>query len=121
MTGELSFPHSRCVTEHFMLQGELIIVGDIHGCHNEMVTLLKRCGYRVGNKEDRNRFTVVLAGDLVNKVLEGMVPPHKAPSLSHRSRVSSLFGCSMAQSPPCVYGSLRCLRLFLHPDRLPLA
>ena len=47
----------------------MIIVGDVHGCHSEMVTLLKRCGYRLGNQDERERFSVVLAGDLVNKVL----------------------------------------------------
>ena len=40
----------------------------MHGCCGEMVTLLERCGYRLGNREDRERFSVVLAGDLVNKV-----------------------------------------------------
>lgn len=49
-------------------QSELIVVGDVHGCCGEMVTLLERCGYRLGNLEDRERFSVVLAGDLVNKV-----------------------------------------------------
>lgn len=43
------------------------MVGDIHGCHREMVSLLERCGYRLGNREDKERFSVVLAGDLVNK------------------------------------------------------
>ncbi|CAM9715599.1 unnamed protein product, partial [Choristocarpus tenellus] len=32
-----------------------------------MVALLERCGYRVGRREDRERFSVVLVGDLVNK------------------------------------------------------
>lgn len=48
-------------------KAEVIIVGDVHGCHGEMVSLLKRCGYRLGNRDDRERFSVVLAGDLVNK------------------------------------------------------
>lgn len=43
------------------------MVGDIHGCHGEMVSVLERCGYRLGNPEDKERFSVVLAGDLVNK------------------------------------------------------
>lgn len=42
-------------------------MGDIHGCYGEMVSLLERCGYRLGNEDDRERFSVVLAGDLVNK------------------------------------------------------
>lgn len=46
----------------------MIIVGDVHGCYDEMVTLLERCGYRLGNAQDRGRFSVVLVGDLVNKV-----------------------------------------------------
>ncbi len=45
----------------------MIVVGDIHGCHGEMVSVLERCGYRLGNPEDKERFSVVLAGDLVNK------------------------------------------------------
>ena len=45
----------------------MIIVGDVHGCHGEMVSLLERCGYRLGNRDDKERFSVVLAGDLVNK------------------------------------------------------
>ncbi|CAN0170121.1 unnamed protein product [Ectocarpus sp. 6 AP-2014] len=49
------------------LKAEVIVVGDIHGCYGEMVSLLERCGYRLGNEEDRERFSVVLAGDLVNK------------------------------------------------------
>lgn len=49
-------------------QGEIIVVGDVHGCYDEMVALLERCGYRVGRKEDRERFSVILVGDLVNKV-----------------------------------------------------
>ena len=32
-----------------------------------MVSLLERCGYRIGNRDDKERFSVVLAGDLVNK------------------------------------------------------
>ncbi|CAM9263535.1 unnamed protein product [Scytosiphon promiscuus] len=49
------------------LKAEVIVVGDIHGCHGEMVSLLERCGYRLGNREDKERFSVILAGDLVNK------------------------------------------------------
>lgn len=49
-------------------QPEVIIVGDVHGCFDEMETLLAKCGYRLGSEKDRERFTVVLAGDLVNKV-----------------------------------------------------
>lgn len=43
------------------------MVGDIHGCHGEMISVLERCGYRLGNREDKERFSVILAGDLVNK------------------------------------------------------
>lgn len=48
-------------------QAEVIVVGDIHGCHGEMVSLLERCGYRLGNPKDKERFSVILAGDLINK------------------------------------------------------
>lgn len=64
----LNMPLSSSPRKH---QPEVIIVGDVHGCYSEMVTLLERCGYRLGNPEDRERFSVVLAGDLVNKVLGG--------------------------------------------------
>lgn len=47
---------------------EVIVVGDVHGCHDEMLALLERCGYRVGRAEDKERFSVVLVGDLVSKV-----------------------------------------------------
>ena len=42
-----------------------IIVGDVHGCLDELVELLELCG---AAQEDR----VVLAGDLVNKVRSAM-------------------------------------------------
>lgn len=56
-------------------KAEVIVVGDIHGCHSEMVSLLERCGYRLGNRADKERFSVVLAGDLVNKARAISVPP----------------------------------------------
>lgn len=56
-------------------KAEVIVVGDIHGCHSEMVSLLERCGYRLGNRADRERFSVVLAGDLVNKARAIAVSP----------------------------------------------
>ncbi|CAM9865318.1 unnamed protein product, partial [Discosporangium mesarthrocarpum] len=49
------------------LQGKVIIVGDIHGCYDELVALLERCGYHLGSREDRESFSVVLVGDLLNK------------------------------------------------------
>ena len=41
--------------------GRLVVVGDIHGCHDELLMLLDKVHY--DNKVDN----LVLVGDLVNK------------------------------------------------------
>lgn len=44
-----------------LLKENIIIVGDIHGCLDELKLLLKKCSYNV------ETHSVVLVGDLVNK------------------------------------------------------
>ena len=39
----------------------MVIVGDVHGCFNELQELLKKCAY------DKNNTTLIFVGDLVNK------------------------------------------------------
>lgn len=41
--------------------GRLIVVGDIHGCYQELLALLEACGYQPGAD------ALFLLGDLVNK------------------------------------------------------
>ncbi len=39
----------------------MLLVGDVHGCFEELQALLRKCGYREG--ED----VLIFVGDLVNK------------------------------------------------------
>ena len=55
-------PRERVVCVHCTAaDGRIIIVGDVHGCADELHALLDRCHYR------RGRDVIVCAGDVVNK------------------------------------------------------
>lgn len=41
--------------------GKLIVIGDVHGCYDELLALLDACGYQPGLD------ALFLLGDLVNK------------------------------------------------------
>ena len=44
-----------------MLPGRVIVIGDVHGCLDELEALLRKVDYVEGND------TLILAGDLVDK------------------------------------------------------
>ena len=61
-----------------MLPGRLIVIGDVHGCLDELHELLDRVEYSQGND------TLIFAGDLVDKgpfSAEVALWPLKAPKL----------------------------------------
>ncbi len=43
------------------LKSKLIIIGDVHGCFDELMNLLDKCGY------NKDIHTLIFVGDLVNK------------------------------------------------------
>jgi len=45
------------------LQDQVLVVGDVHGCYDELQLLLKRVGYN----DDPSKWTLIFVGDLVNK------------------------------------------------------
>lgn len=50
--------------------GRLIVVGDVHGCYQELLALLDACSYQPGSD------SLFLLGDLVNKgPMSPQVPP----------------------------------------------
>ncbi|KAK9809206.1 hypothetical protein WJX72_011388 [[Myrmecia] bisecta] len=51
----------KVLTNDSLHQGRIIVVGDVHGCCDELEQLLKQCRFRQGLDN------LVLAGDLVNK------------------------------------------------------
>jgi hypothetical protein len=51
----------RSVSAEQLKPGRMIVVGDVHGCHDELSSLLIKCGY------DQRSDNLVFVGDLVNK------------------------------------------------------
>jgi protein phosphatase len=66
---DVSIEYERAYNDRRELTGPFDIIGDVHGCHTELVTLLTRLGYVVGadgasHPEGR---TAVFVGDLVDR------------------------------------------------------
>jgi predicted phosphodiesterase len=57
-----SIPHRIITEEEIKTWSRLIVIGDVHGCLDELKALLQQCEYDV-TKGDQ----VLLLGDLVNK------------------------------------------------------
>lgn len=57
----LSARRHQIITKDELANRRLVIVGDVHGCYDELVELLDKCGVQDGNS------LTVFVGDLVNK------------------------------------------------------
>lgn len=68
----------------------VIVIGDVHGCLDEMLELLKACNY----SEDRD--TVILVGDLVNK-------GPKSPGVVATARAKGFFAVRGNHDDSCLF------------------
>lgn len=61
---------SQTISEEELAGRNLLIVGDVHGCYDELVELLDKCGCGMGGPTPTagdNNLCVIFAGDLINK------------------------------------------------------
>ena len=82
------------VTEEQLGEGRLLVVGDVHGCKDELAELLAKANYTHGQDN------LILAGDLVDKgpypieVCISLGEMHFFPFQSHVNKENSLLSPS---------------------------
>lgn len=58
---EKTNPYVRDITDLFNQSGKAIVIGDLHGCFDELIELLDKCEY------NKYKDIIILAGDLVDR------------------------------------------------------